>query len=175
MPKLKTLWITLFLLLNFSLYLYPTFRQNHNFSTSHGEDWRGAIRYLESNSTDEGLMLLRSGLVEGDLLLNPEIRDVHWKELIHSAFGSFYVRKEWTIVDLPYRWSEPNANSYFEMEVMPQIRKNTEFWLVSRMGLESEDFLQSFQNAIFEQKTLRLKADKKIDQFGLMLIHYCNE
>ncbi len=174
-PKLKTLWISTFLLLNFSLYLYPNFRQNRLFSTSHGEDWRGAIRYLESNSPDKVLILLRSGLVEGDLMLNSEIRDAHWNELIHSAFGDFYVSKDWRIIDLPYRWKIPNANTYFEKEVIPQIIKSNEFWFVTRMGQESEDFLQSFQNAIFEQKTLRLKADKKIDQFGLMLIHYCNE
>ena len=175
MPKLKTLWISLFLLLNFRLYLYPTFKENHIFSTSHGEDWREAIRYLESNSPDKGLILLRSGLVEGDLVLNSEIRDARWKELIHSAFGSFYVSKEWRIIDLPFRWKIPNANSYFEKEVIPHIIKSDEFWLVTRMGQEAEDFLRSFQNAIAEQKTLQLKADKKIDRFGLRLIHYCNE
>ena len=175
MPKFKTLWISTFLLLNFSLYLYPNFRLNRQFSTSHGEDWRGAIRYLESNSPDKVLILLRSGLVEGDLVLNSEIRDTRWKELIHSAFGSFYVRKDWRIIDLPYRWKIPSANSYLEREVIPQIVKSTEFWLVVRMGLGSDDFVRSFQNAIAEQKTLRLKADKKIDRFGLGLIHYYNE
>lgn len=175
MPKLKTLWISSFLLLNFSLYLYPNFRQNHLFSTSHGEDWRGAIRYLESNSPDKVIILLRSGLVEGDLVLNSEIGDARWKELIHSAFGSFYVREDWRIIDLPYRWKIPDANSYLEKEVIPQIRENAEFWLVIRPGQESEEFLRSFQNAISEQKVLRLKADQKIDRFGIQLIHYCNE
>ena len=175
MPKLKALWISTFLLLNFSLYLYPNFRQNHLFSTSHGEDWRGAIRYLESNSPDKGLILLRSGLVEGDLVLNPEVKDARWKEMIHSAFGSFYVRKDWRIIDLPYRWKIPHSNSYLEKEVIPQIRKSAEFWLVVRLGQESEDFLRSFQNAIAEQTSLQLKADKKIDRFGLGIIHYYNE
>ena len=119
--------------------------------------------------------MLRSGLVEGDLVLNSEISDARWKELIHSAFGNFYVSKHWRIIDLPYRWKIPNANSYFEKEVIPQIIKSDEFWFVTRMGQESEDFVRSFQNAIAEQKTLRLKADKMIDQFGLKLIHYCNE
>ncbi|MFN8008921.1 MAG: hypothetical protein U0V70_18225 [Terriglobia bacterium] len=174
MPRLKWIWISLFLLLNFRLYLYSNYTRTGVFSTSHGEDWRGAIHYLESNFSDDGLILLRSGLVEGDLLLEPNALDSNWIQLIRCPFGRFYVRKDWKILDLPYRWEQPSARQYLVETLMPAIRQAREFWLVSRKGQESERFLGLFQSNLADEN-LNLKLDKQNDQFGLSLIHYVRE
>lgn len=172
LTKLKPLWITFFLVLDFSLYLAPNFVRNGLFSTDRHEDWRGLVRYLESNCPNDPKVLLKSGQIVADLILQPDGRDVLWKDVIRSPFGEFYLKSNWSVIDLPYHWKTGLANDYFRRQVVPFVDSDSEFWFVARKDHESEDFLRSFREAVTREGIAASREALYTERFGVILIHF---
>ena len=170
--KLKPLWITFFLTLNFGLYLAPNFARSGLFSSDRHEDWRGLVRYLDANSPNGPKVLLKSGQIVADLILQPDGRDAVWKDVIRSPFGDFYVKSNWPVVDLPYHWKTGLADDYFRMQVVPFVHSDSEFWLVARKDHESEGFLRSLREAIIREGVTASRETLYTERFGVILIHF---
>jgi len=171
--RVKRAWIALFLVFSFCSNVLPLYLRSGIFSAQPKEDWRGLIRYVARMSSSEApLVLLRSGLVEGDRVLQPALMTPTWNALISSPMADFYVNQPWDIFNLPYHWIVGITENYLDGEVWRRVASRKGFWLVVRGDKETQVFIKSFLRYMSARPETGFVQDMASEDFGISLLHF---
>ena len=171
--RVKRAWIVLFLVFSFCSNVLPLYLRSGVFSAQPKEDWRGLIQYVNRMSGSEApLVLVRSGLVEGDRVLQPALMTPTWNALISSPMADFYVNQPWDVLSLPYHWIMGITENYLDNEVRRRASSRKEFWLVVRGDKETQVFIKSFLRYMSARTKEGFVQDMARDDFGISLLHF---
>ena len=171
--RMKIAWTILFVVSSFSCNLLPLYLKSGIFSAQSKEDWRGLIQHVACASSSEApLVLVRSGLIEGDRVFQPALMTATWNTLISSPMSDFYINKPWHIVNLPYHWIAGMTENYLDGELQQKAACRNEFWLVVRGDKETAVFIKNFQRYMSARTDKDFVQDTASESFGISLLHF---
>jgi len=124
------------------------------------------------SGSEAPLVLVRSGLVEGDRVLQPALMTPSWNALISSPMTDFYVNQPWDVLNLPYRWILGITENYLDGEIWRRTASRKEFWLVVRGDKETRMFIKNFLRYMSARTEEGFVQDMTSEDFGISLLHF---
>lgn len=144
------------------------FREARLFAFHDEENWRPAIRYLNTvRGRDEPILVESGDVLEARI---PFLHDPLCQEYALAPL-SFYRLSAEQVIPLTFLWDPVRFHDYYEQTVWPSIVASPAFWLLIRRG-HPEPYIQAFESWLTQQRPGHVRRIGQKDFGGVSVIRY---